>query len=72
VGRLSAPLGVPTPKEQALALTKKEQARLTVVIHELANLSRDGWRNAKRVDWEPLERELQALLEKKHKGASNG
>ncbi|HKD76077.1 MAG TPA: hypothetical protein VKB76_11310 [Ktedonobacterales bacterium] len=44
-----------------MSLTKKERARRTVLIHELSHLSRDGWANACRAMWEPLERELREL-----------
>ena len=42
-------------------LTKKEQARKLAIINQLSELSRNGWKNAKWYDYQPLERELRAL-----------
>ena len=39
-------------------LRGKERAKRSAIIAELSRLSRDGWRNAKPCDYEPLEREL--------------
>lgn len=45
-------------------LTKKEQARKSLLIHELARMSRNGWQGYHCCDWQPLEQELTALHEK--------
>lgn len=42
-------------------MTRKQKARRSQIIAELANLSRNGWRDARRCDWEPLEQELRAM-----------
>lgn len=43
-------------------LTKKARKRAGEIIRELCRLSRDGWRHARLEDYQPLERELRALL----------
>ena len=41
--------------------------RRSEIIRELCRLSRNGWRDAKPCDYEPLERELRELeLETRH------
>lgn len=47
-----------------MALTKKEQARYRAIVRELSRLSRKGWSRATHVDYEPLEKELNALATK--------
>jgi len=46
-------------------LTRKDHARISVLIHELARMSHDGWRTSTAADWQPLEQELAALLARK-------
>lgn len=46
-------------------LTKNECVRRSAIIKELSRLSRDGWVNATREEYLPLERELDALNEKR-------
>jgi hypothetical protein len=41
--------------------TKKQRQRRRQIVRELSQLSRDGWRDAKPCDYEPLERELRML-----------
>lgn len=38
-----------------------KQQRRSAIIKQLAELSRNGWANAKPYDYEPLEAELRAL-----------
>lgn len=42
----------------------KVRARAAAIRSELVRLSRDGWRNAKPCDYEPLETELRTLDQK--------
>jgi hypothetical protein len=42
-------------------MIKKQQARRRVIIVELSQLSRNGWRHAKPYDYLPLEAELRQL-----------
>jgi hypothetical protein len=42
-------------------MTRKQQQRRSAIVAELSRLSRNGWANARREDWEPLERELHQL-----------
>ena len=41
--------------------TKAQRDRRSFLIHELARLSRNGWRDARPVDYLPLEAELKEL-----------
>lgn len=45
-------------------LTKPERARYSVLVRELSNMSHNGWAGARPCDYEPLERELKALVRK--------
>jgi hypothetical protein len=40
---------------------KKAEKRRREIIRTLCDLSREGWKNAKPYDYEPLERELREL-----------
>jgi hypothetical protein len=42
-------------------MTRKQRARRSAIIAELCRLSRNGWRDAKPVDYLPLEAELRAI-----------
>jgi hypothetical protein len=42
-------------------MTRAQRKRRTEIIKALSDLSRDGWRNARRCDWEALESELREL-----------
>jgi hypothetical protein len=42
-------------------MTKKQNTRRIAIINELSRLSRNGWENAKPVDYAPLESELATL-----------
>lgn len=42
-------------------MTKKQRARRTAIIKQLSELSRDGWKNTKPCDYQPLEAELRQL-----------
>jgi len=42
-------------------MTSKQRKRRSQIITELSNLSRDGWKNARSCDYEPLEAELRVL-----------
>lgn len=50
-----------------MKLTRKEQARKSLLIHELSNMSHNGWQGYHSCDWEPLEKELAALQEKENR-----
>lgn len=41
--------------------SRQKQRRRAAIIHELARLSRDGWRHARPDDYLPLEAELRSL-----------
>lgn len=44
-------------------VTKKQlQDRINEIIKQLSEMSRDGWKNAKPYDYQPLEEELASLL----------
>jgi hypothetical protein len=43
----------------------KNAKRRSAIIQELARLSRNGWADALPCDYEPLERELRELVERK-------
>ena len=45
-------------------LTKADRKRLSLIIAELCKLSRNGWRNARPVDYQPLEKEFHELVAK--------
>jgi hypothetical protein len=40
---------------------KALMARRSVIVAELSKLSRNGWANARPVDYQPLEAELRAI-----------
>lgn len=42
-------------------MTKRDKQRRTEIIRQLAELSRNGWANARPCDYEPLERELREI-----------
>jgi len=42
----------------------RDNKRIAVLIHQLTELSKDGWRNAKPSDYLPIEAELSLLLKK--------
>lgn len=44
-----------------MPLTQKQRRRRSVLIHELSNLSRNGWAGARYEDYAPLEAELKEL-----------
>ncbi len=45
-------------------MTKKERARYSAIVRQLSDLSRNGWDRTTHDDYEPLERELNALADK--------
>lgn len=40
---------------------KRLRVRRSIIVKTLSDLSRDGWRHAKAIDYEPLERELRQI-----------
>jgi hypothetical protein len=46
---------------EVVKVTGPKPKRKTAIIAELSNLSRNGWANAKSVDYAPLERELREI-----------
>lgn len=44
-------------------MTTAKRKRRSEIIRQLANLSRNGWADARSFDYEPLERELRELTE---------
>jgi hypothetical protein len=44
-----------------MGLTHRDRARRSAIIRELSDLSRNGWSQARPCDYQPLERELEAL-----------
>lgn len=47
-------------------MNSKDRKRLGIIIHELARMSRNSWRDAKPCDYLPLEAEMRALLAKQN------
>ncbi len=45
-------------------LPRKLQQRRAVIIQELSHMSRNGWRDAKPCDYQPLEQELRDIERK--------
>ena len=39
----------------------KQDKRRSAIIRELSKMSRDGWRDARSYDYQPLERELHQI-----------
>lgn len=52
-----------------MALTAKERARKSAIVHQLCDLSRNGWAAARSGDYQPLERELEQLTIKENRHA---
>lgn len=46
-----------------LKSVKQLRERRTSIVRQLSELSKDGWRHAKPLDYMPLERELVAIEE---------
>ena len=43
-------------------MTRKQmQKRRSIIVHQLCEMSREGWKNAKMSDYQPLEAELRTL-----------
>jgi len=42
-------------------MTRQQKRRKSEIIRALSDLSRDGWSRAHSEDWEPLEKELDAI-----------
>lgn len=40
---------------------KRLRERRSIIVRQLCDLSRDGWRHAKPCDYQPLERELRRI-----------
>ncbi len=46
----------------ATDMTQKQlRERRRIIVHQLCEMSRDGWRNAKMSDYQPLEAELRKI-----------
>lgn len=46
-------------------MTRDQKKRRTAIIKELSRLSRNGWRDARPCDYEPLEREIRNLTDQR-------
>jgi len=50
-----------------MKFTTKHARRMSLIIHELSRMGRDGWQHSKAYDYLPLEAELRELLELKRR-----